>query len=88
MQKISIISKRILLIAFFLACCAYVVLFCFKNSVVVDIDLLFVQLSAVKLEMALVASFVAGGLAGLLSSIPFLLGMRKKYQRNLGTRHN
>lgn len=85
MQKYTAILKKILSVFLVIACCIYVALFCLKNSTLVDIDLLFVKLPAVKIELALVASFIAGGLAGLISAIPFLLGMRKKYRRDLKT---
>lgn len=86
MQRYFIYLKKILTALLFIVCCIYVLLFSIKNSAVVDIDLLFVQLKAVKIELALVFSFISGGLAGLISAMPLLLRMRKKFRQALKTK--
>lgn len=88
MGKYFTLLKRTLIAIFIAVCCGYVVLFCLKNSTIVDIDLFFIQLTEIKLELALVVSFISGGLVGLLSSIPLLFSVRKKYRRLLKTQKN
>ena len=75
--------KRLLIAVLIMVSCGYVVLFCVKNSTVVDIDLFFIKLHGVKLELAMVASFILGGLVGVLSSVPMLLAVSKRYRRTI-----
>ncbi len=75
--------KRILIVALILLCSAYVLLFSLRNQAVVDIDLVFMQLSAIQLEFALVSSFVVGGLLGLFSALPLYLLKVSKLRRTL-----
>ncbi len=81
MRKYLTWFYRILITAVIFVCCSYVVLFCIKNNTVVDIDLIFMKLTGINLELAIVASFIAGGLLGLLSSFPFWLGFSKRHRR-------
>ena len=83
MQKYIVSIKRILIALLLIAICAYVFFFSIKNSTIVDLDLLFIQLTNIKIELAMVASFILGGFFGLLSSIPLILEIRKKYRRKM-----
>ena len=75
--------KRILVAALILLCSVYVLLFSLSNHAVVDIDLVFMQLQAIQLEIALVSSFVIGGLLGLCSALPLYWLKASKLRRTL-----
>ena len=72
--------KRLLTIALILLCCIAVLVFVMLNDDHVDIHLIFVQLQSVSVELAMLFSFVVGGLAGLLASSIMLLKMRSQYR--------
>lgn len=73
--------KRILIVAVFLLTCFFVIFFSLRNTLLVDIDLFFVQFTAVPIESVVVSSFILGGLAGVLASLALLYRMRKKYRQ-------
>jgi uncharacterized integral membrane protein len=75
--------KRLITLALVLGFSAFVVLFTLRNNALVDIDLLFVYFDQVKIELALVASFIIGGLLGMLSILPLWYSIRKKYRVQL-----
>jgi uncharacterized integral membrane protein len=75
--------KRFLLIFVILIACVYVILFSLRNTVLVDLDLFFITLNQVPIELAVVGSFIIGGLLGVLSSFSLLYRMRKKYRQAL-----
>jgi len=83
MQKYIIWIKRLLIAALLLAVCSYVFMFSIKNSTIVDLDLLFIQLTGIRIELAMVASFIFGGFFGLLASIPFMFELQMKNRRKL-----
>lgn len=72
--------KRVLVLAVVLSFSAYVVLFTLSNNDLVNVDLIFFSFSDVKIEFALVLSFVLGGLLGLLAIAPLWYSLRKKYR--------
>ena len=75
--------KRLLIFVLLLCCCFYILAFSLKNNTLVDIDLVFLQYQQRQLEFVLVAAFVAGGLAGLLASLPLLFRQAKKHRAAL-----
>lgn len=75
--------KRLLVVLLLLLSSAYVLLFCLRNSTFVDIDLFFLKLTHVPIELGLVGSFILGGLFGILASFSLLYKMRKKYRKAL-----
>lgn len=75
--------KRFLILAVILFCCLFVLLFCLRNTVLVDIDLFFFKLGQVPVELAIVGSFILGGLSGVLASLSLLYHQRKKYRQAL-----
>lgn len=72
--------KRLLVLVVVLSFSTYVVLFTLSNNTLVNIHLIFFSLSDVKIELALVLSFVFGGLLGLLAIAPLWYSLRKKYR--------
>ena len=74
------IFKRTLLLVLLLSVCGFVLVFCLANSVEVDVNLLFFHFSGVQFDLVVIASFIAGGLSGVLSSLMYVRKIRKKYR--------
>lgn len=72
--------KRICIAAVLITACALIFVFCLRNNVLVDVDLLFYTLPQIKLDLLLIATFIAGGLLGVLSALALMLTMRRKYR--------
>lgn len=75
--------KRFLILALFLFVSFFVVIFCLRNTILVDIDLFFTRFKAVPVESIAIGSFILGGLSGVLFSLSLLYSMRKKYRQAL-----
>lgn len=73
--------KRMLLILLLLGFAGGSLLVTLRNQARVDIDLLFVQFSSVKIELALVLSFILGALFSLLMCVVLVLKMRKAFKQ-------
>lgn len=73
--------KRALLLVLLLAFAGMSLLFTLRNQALVDIDLLFVHFSSVKIELALVLSFILGALFSLLLCSVWVLTMRRKLKQ-------
>jgi uncharacterized integral membrane protein len=71
--------KRLFITALILIFSTFVVLFTLRNNALVDIDLVFIYLAAVKIELALVLSFILGGLMGLFAIIPLYFRIKKRF---------
>ena len=74
------IFKRFLILFIILAICSFVLIFCLRNTVQVDVDLFFVRFDKMPFDLVVISSFVFGGLLGLFSSLGFVYKMRKKYR--------
>jgi len=75
--------KKMMVVAVFSIVCFYIVLFCLRNDAAISVDFFFVQVSAVPLDLVVLASFICGGLLGLISALGMLMSMRKKYRKAL-----
>ena len=73
--------KRALLVILLLAFAGASLLFTLRNQALVDIDLLFIHFSSVKVELALVLSFILGALFSLLLCSVWVLKMRRKIKQ-------
>lgn len=74
---------RITLLLLLIVIGAYTVMFALNNSTVVSINFLLFKLENLRLELALILSFITGGLLGLLSLFPLLWRERKLYRQKL-----
>jgi uncharacterized integral membrane protein len=75
--------KRIPIILIILAASAYVFIFCLRNKQEVQLDFLFIVFQQVNLEIAMLTSFICGGLFGLLSALLMMLKMRHSFRIKL-----
>ena len=75
--------KRIPILIIILAASAYVFIFCLRNKQEVQLDFLFIVFQQVNLEIALLMSFICGGLLGLLSAVLIMLKMRHSFRIKL-----
>lgn len=75
--------KKSLLVLLVLAVCVYVLVFTLSNTTLTDIDFVFITLNQVPVELTVLASFVLGGLCGLLAAAGILAGFYRKYRRLL-----
>lgn len=73
--------KRALLVILLLAFAGASLLFTLRNQALVNIDLLFIYLPSVKIELALVLSFILGALFSLLLCSVWVLKMRRKMKQ-------
>lgn len=72
--------KKLLIIAFALITGAYIFVFSLSNNQLVDINLLFITLPQLRIELVVIVCLVTGGLLGLLASLGLWLSLRKKYR--------
>lgn len=72
--------KRALLVMILLAFAGASLLFTLRNQALVEIDLLFLHFPAVKIELALVLSFILGALFSLLLCSFWVLRMRRQFK--------
>ncbi|NRA41852.1 MAG: LapA family protein [Pseudomonadales bacterium] len=73
--------RRILFALIALALAAYVVFFTLANHQLLDLDLLFIQLNQVPVELALILSFIAGGLSGIVAAFGWVMHYRKQLNK-------
>ncbi|HEY9034386.1 MAG TPA: lipopolysaccharide assembly protein LapA domain-containing protein [Pseudomonadales bacterium] len=78
-----IMLKKLLLLLLLLATCGYTLAFVLVNQSQADIDFVLFSVTAVPVELLVLASFVAGGLLGLLSAGLLLLKARQRYRQLL-----
>lgn len=72
--------KKLLLAVLLLVIALYGALFAVENDTAVPLDLLLVELPAVRVSLWVMAAFIAGGLAGLIISGVKLLQSQGQYQ--------
>ena len=75
--------KRLPIILIILITCFYIFVFSLRNTQLVDVDLLFIVLAQQKVEVIIIASFILGGIAGILASLILIFRMRSKYRVRL-----
>lgn len=74
---------RIVLLLLLILIGSYAVMFALRNHTFVPIDLIIFKVENLRLELALILSFITGGLLGLLSLFPLLWRERKLYRQKL-----
>lgn len=72
--------KKLLLAVLLLVIALYGALFAVENDTAVPLDLLLVELPAVRVSLWVMAAFIVGGLAGLIISGVKLLQSQGQYQ--------
>ncbi|NRB39649.1 MAG: LapA family protein [Pseudomonadales bacterium] len=75
--------KRLPIAVCILIACSYIFIFSLRNNQLVDVDLLFIVLPQMKIELVIIATFIVGSLTGVLSSLLLMAKMRRKYRVRL-----
>lgn len=82
-KKTTRLLRWLILLFILLAVFVYVLSFVLSNKATSDVDFVFYQLQGVAVELLVLASFIAGGVFGLLSASGLLLLSYRKNKRLL-----
>ena len=73
--------RRLLFALIAFAVAAYAVFFTLANRQVLDLDFLFIQLDQVPVELALICSFIVGGLSGIVAAFGWVMHYRSQLNK-------